>query len=253
MRGRRLLALGGLCTVLLLAGCLGGGISEEQLGEDENYTWDDDAAASYTLDRSSYTAVYDVENRSSLSVHDRDALGIESSIGIRALQFRYRNGTVVNATHPGLTANTSGDRTNVAVPAETGQVAYTAPRNGKQFNIPVAVEGAQSVTLPPGARVGIPLLSSVSPGNYTTDVADGRMAVRWANRSSGTLSVQYYLERDILVFGLLLLIGLVAGGGGALYYLRQIRHLESQREEIGLDVNQDDDDPRDRGPPPGMR
>jgi hypothetical protein len=102
--------------------------------------------------------------------------------------------------------------------------------------------------------VGVPLLSQVSPGNYTTTVEDGRMTIRWANRTDGTLRVQYYLQRDLVLFGGLLLIGLAVAGGGSLYYWRQIRQLESRREDIGLDVEDEgEDDPRDRGPPPGMR
>jgi hypothetical protein len=42
------------------------------------------------------------------------------------------------------------------------------------------------------------------------------------------------------------------GGGGLLYYRRQIEALREQREELGLDVETDDDE-FDRGPPPGMR
>jgi hypothetical protein len=40
---------------------------------------------------------------------------------------------------------------------------------------------------------------------------------------------------------------------GGLYYYRQIRSLRQQREEIGLDVETEDDDLGDDGPPPGMR
>jgi len=254
MRGRRFAILAGLVALTLLAGCFGPSeIPDEQLSESANYTWDQDAAAAYSLDRSTYAAVFNVTNRTTVAVHSRDALGVESSIGISALQYRFRNGTIVNATHPGLNATRSQDRTRIALPTRNGSVAFTAARSGKQFGVPVAVAGAQAITLPPGARVGVPLLSQVSPGNYTTSVSDGRMTVRWANQTGGTIRVQYYLQRDLLLFSVILLGGLAIGLGGAIYYLRQIRQLESQREAIGLDVDQEDDDPRDRGPPPGMR
>ncbi len=254
MTRRRLLALAGLVAVALLAGCFGPtSIPEDQLSESANYTWESDAAASYTLERSSYSAVYNLTNRTTLSVNNRDALGVESSIGIRALQYRFQNGTVVNGTHPGLNASRDQGQTTIGLPARDGQVAYTASRNGKQFAIPVAVPGAQEITLPPGTRVGIPLLSQVSPGNYSTSVTDGRMTIRWANRSDGSLNVQYYLQRDLLLFAVLLVVGLVGGVGGSIYYLRQIRQLEAKRAEVGFDIDQEDDDPRDDGPPPGMR
>jgi len=253
MTGRRLATVAGFVLLAVLAGCFGPAeIPEDQLGESGNYTWDGDAAAAYTLDRSTYAAVFAVDNRTAIEVHNRDALGVESSIGISALQFRFPNGTVVNATHPGLNATRTQGQTRVGLPARNGSVAYTASRSGKQFGTPVTVPGAQEVTLPPGARVGVPLLSQVSPGNYTTSVIDGRMTVRWANRTDGSIQVQYYLQRDLLLFSVILIGGLVIGVGGALYYLRQIRRLESRRDEVGLDVDEDDD-PRDRGPPPGMR
>lgn len=256
MTGRRVLVLCGLCALALLAGCLGPSeIPDDQLGESANYTWETDADAAYTLERSSYSAVYTVTNRTTVAVYERDALGVESSIDIRGLQFRYPNGTVVNATHPGLNANRTQDRTRIGLPVRNGSVAYTASRIGKEFGIPVAVPGTQTITLPEGTRVGVPLLSQVSPGNYTTTVEEGRMTIRWANQTDGTLRVQYYLQRDLVLFGGLLLIGLAVAGGGSLYYWRQIRQLESRREDIGLDVEDetDEDDPRDRGPPPGMR
>lgn len=253
MRRRHCLGLAGLLLLAGLAGCLGPTeISDDQLTGNASYDWDVDAEAAYTVSRSSYQAVYNVSNRSTLSVYNRNTLDIESPVRIETLQFRFDNGTVVNATHPDLTASLGQRRTDVSLPAEYGRVAYTAPRSGKQFSTPIAVPGTQMVTLPPGARVGVPLLSHVNPGNHSTAVTDGRMTIRWPGVEDGTISVQYYLQRDLLLFGGLLLVALVVGAGGLLYYVRQIRQLESVREEIGLDVD-DGDDPRDRGPPPGMR
>jgi hypothetical protein len=42
----------------------------------------------------------------------------------------------------------------------------------------------------------------------------------------------------------------VLGTGGALYYYLQIRETVKRREEVGLDIDIEDDDGRD--PPPGM-
>lgn len=250
---RRLLAVGGLLVLVGLAGCFGPAeIPDEQLAGNVSYDWDTDAAAAYSLSRSSYTAVYELTNRSTLAVHDRDPLGVEAPVDISALRFRYPNGTVVNATHDNLSAQLQQRRTIITLPNRSGQVAYTAARSGKQFSTPVVVEGRQTITLRPGARVGIPLLSQVRPGNVTTRVGeDNRMTIAWHNQTSGSLSVQFYLQRDVLLFSLLLLVTLTAGIGGSVYYLRQIRQLEAEREEIGLDV--DTEDEGDRGPPPGMR
>lgn len=250
---RRYLAVGAVAVLALLSGCFGPAeIPEDDLTGDATYDWNSTAAAAYDLSRSSYAAVYNVTNRSTLSVHDRDALGTETPVRIRSLQFRFSNGTVVNATHANLSATLAQRRTTISLPARNGTVAYTASRSGKQFAIPVAVAGAQAIRLPPGARVGVPVLSQVSPGGYETSVSDGRMTVRWANETDGTLSVHYYLQRDLLLFSLVLLVGLTLAVGGSAYYLRQIRRLKSRREALGFDVDEEDD-PRDRGPPPGMR
>lgn len=238
---RRLLAVGAFVVLVGLTGCFGPSeISEDQLAGNASYEWDQDADAAYTLSRSSYTAMFDLENRSTLSVHDRDALGVESPVDLEKLRFRYPNGSVVNGTVANLSASLQQRRTVITVPAREGQVGYTASRSGKQFSTPVVVPGTQTLTLPSGTRVGIPLLSQVGPGDYTTTVADNRMTVRWANVSDGSLTVHYYLQRDLLLFSVLLLGALTVGLGGSIYYLRQIRELKSVRETIGLEVDEED-------------
>lgn len=250
---RRLLALVGLVVLIGLAGCFGPSeVPEEDLTENATYDWDRDAAASYNLSRSTYSAVFTVSNRSTLEVHDRDALGVEAAVEISALQFRFENGSVVNASHGNLSATLEQRQTVITLPARSGQVAYSARRSGKQFSTPVVVPGRQAITLPRGTRVGLPLLSQVSPSDYSTSVPDNRMTITWANETSGTLTVHYYLQRDIVLFSLLLLVTLTLGVGGSVYYLRQISRLEDEREDLGLDV-ETEDDPRDKGPPPGMR
>lgn len=252
---RKFLAAGGLVLLALLAGCGFGGpseIPEDQLVAEGEYQWNTDADVSINLSRSSYTVVVDQTNSSNLSVHTRDALGTESPVDLSNLRFRYANGTVVNASHPALSATRTQSRSEISLPASDGKVAYSASRNGKQFSTPAFVTGSYEVTLPAGTRIGIPLLSQASPGGHETTVEDGLMTVRWANVSRGTVQVRYYLQRDLLLFGGLVAIVVILGAGGALYYFRQIRRLEEQREDVGLEVEQDDDPP-DEGPPPGMR
>lgn len=243
MTGRRTLVLVGLLCLAALAGCLGPSeISDEDLQGNATYNWETGADAAYNLSDSSYQAVYEVTNRSSIAVYNRDALGVESPVQIEKLQFRFTNDTVVNATHANLSATLAQSETDITLPAQNGSVAYTASRNGKQFATPVIVPGNQSITLPPDARVGVPVLSHVRPGDYSTSITDARMTVRWANVTDGSLTVHYYLQWDLLLFGGLAAIGLALGLGGALYYFRQIRRLKARREEIGLDVNQSEDE-----------
>jgi len=248
---RRVLALAALALLVAGAGCLGGGgPSEEDLSKNATYEWDTSVNASITLIGGEYQAVYRVVNTTTLEVYDRSTFGNEEPLRLSALQFRYPNGTVVRSSAFNVT--TGDGRTRLGLPAENGSVAFTGARNGKELSVPVFVEGSYEVILPDGTGVGIPFLSQVDPGGYETSTEDGRTVITWEAVEGDTVRVSYYLDRDLLIFGGLLFVGIVGGVGGVAYYLREIRSLERRREEVGLDV-EDDEDPRDRGPPPGMR
>jgi hypothetical protein len=261
MNRRLLLAVGLVALLVGLAGCTSifgpGQPDPDQLSENASYDWDTNATTTYNISRASYTVVVNIENRSSLVVYQRDELGTDQPLTPRALQFRYENGTVIGTNGSGsspLGATNQGQRTNISLPGTPGQVAFSSSRpNAKRFATPVFIEGSHEVVLPPRTRVGIPLLSQVSPGADSTTVTDNRMTIHWNNVERGPVAVRYYLQRDILLFGgiggVLALVGIV----GALYYYRQIRTLEKRREDIGLDVETEDDDLGDDGPPPGMR
>jgi hypothetical protein len=254
MRRKRLLALAALFAVVALAGCLGGTseIDADRLNENATYDWNTSANATYNISRSSYATVLTVSNES-VEVWQRDAIEGETPVRLRALKFRFDNGTVVRANQTSnLTARTGNDRTTIEMPTDSGQVAYTAARSGKSFSTPVFVNGSQEIILPPGARVGLPLLSQVGPGNWNSSVENDRMTVRWGNLTDGTLNTRYYLERDLLIFAAVAVIAILVGGGGGLYYLRQIRSLEAKREDLDIDIDYDDDE-FDDGPPPGMQ
>ncbi|WP_225334328.1 DUF5803 family protein [Halomicrobium urmianum] len=255
---RRLAILGLLAVLAALAGCgsiLGPGDPDpEDLNRNATYDWSDEADTYIVVNRSSFKGVYDVSDNDTLEAYRTDDLGRDRHLPIESLRYRFPNGTVVTpAEHDGLSAEQTRQRTIVHVPnGSDGRVAFVAPRHGKQFVTPVFVDGSHAVTLPPNARVGVPLLSQVDPGGYETDVDGERMTIRWDEISGERLRVRYYLQRDLLIFGAVVVAAVVIGSGGALYYYRQIQRLKRRREESGIDVG-DDDDPRDRGPPPGMR
>ena len=255
---RRTLIVGALLVLLALSGCTAlfgpGEPNPERLNQSANYTWEADANVTITIEKNSFQGVYNVGNRSELRVYQSDALGQDSYLQVSAVQFRYENGTVVNNSHDGLSVSQTRERTILTVPNNTsGQVAFTAPRQGKQFSTPVFVEGPTNVTLPPGARVGIPLLSNVSPPASSRSVTDNRMTLTYDNVTAGNMNVRYYLQRDILIFGSIFGGAIVFGTVGVIYYWRQIQQLRKTREETAIDIDAEDDDPRDRGPPPGMK
>lgn len=257
---RHVLALGLLVLLAGLAGCSAimgpGEPDEEALVGNGTYEWDTDANATIEVNQSSFTGIYSVDNRTTFDVYQRDGLGQERALELSALRFRYENGSLVTVRNSSMAVERGGGRTTIALPGNvSGQLAFTAPRFGKTFSLPTFVEGSYDVTIPRGTRVGIPLLGQVNPGGFSTSVRDdGRMTVSWDDVESDGVRISWYLQRDVYIFGGLVAIGIALAIGGTLYYYRQIKRLEARRKEVGLDMEVDpDDDPRDKGPPPGMR
>ncbi len=246
---RRRLALLGLALVIVTSGCLGfGGISEESLCEDADYDWNIDAKATYTVsDDSSYRAVYEVNDTSSMELHTRDGLGNDDPLDISAVQFRAENGTVYDCED--VDVETTRHETIVEFPEENGTFAYTSDSPPKRFGTQQFVDGSHEVILPPDREISNPIFGSVQPSGYDAETVDGRVHVRWEDAGGQRISVQYYLDRDVpLFFGIVAVAGLAALAGIA-YYYRLVRGLERRREEAGLDVDVEDDG---RDPPPGM-
>lgn len=258
MNRRLLLGFGALVLLALTAGCTGlfgpGEFSEEQLNQEATYDWNTSADVTVNITGGDeYRAIYDFSNRSELAIHQRESLGGETSVEVAAVQFRYPNGTVVTAEK--IEVEKRDDETVIRPPADAGKLAYSAPHRGKSFTTPVYVEGSYEVILPEGMRVDNFLLSQVRPGDHTTrgpeGTADNRVHIEWAEVTADNIVVRYYLARDLTIFAAIIggaaLIALL----GLAYFRLQIRQLERQREELGLNVDTGDDE-FDQGPPPGM-
>lgn len=284
---RKALALVALLALLATSGCLrfftGGPVRPGDLAENATYEWEADADAYIDVHRSNYTAVWAVANRTtgntegnfSMEVFTRDTLGTEQPLEVSAVKYRYENGTVLRyaqrngsvvvvaeypdgtvAPAPGtLAVDTTRSRTVIYFPRNaSGQLAYTAPKNGKQVSTPQFVSGSYEMVLPENGQVGLPILAQVRPAAARTVEKQDRVHVYWTGLEGGErqpLVVRYYLERDLLLFASIAVGLTVTGIVGALYYLLEIRRTRQQREEVGLDVDTGDDDRK--GPPPGMR
>lgn len=258
MNRRLLLALVGLAALSLTAGCFGpGAISADQLDEEpaEPYEWDTDRDAYLVVETdSSFRAVYNVSGSGdSVELFRRDGFGGRNPLDVRAVRYRYPNGTVLSGSE--LEAHGGGvDRSREVVTvtfpdgASGGQLAFTAGATPKRFTLPTFVEGSYEVVLPPDRRVDLPVFGSISPRGYTTETLEDRTHIRWDEVTSSGISVQYYLQRDIPIFGAIAAVSIVIGLSGAYYYKRQIERLRELREEMGLDVEIEE---RDEGPPPG--
>ena len=257
MNRRLLLGFGALVLLALTAGCTGlfgpGEFSEKQLNREATYDWNTSADVTINITDGEYRAIYNFTNRSELAIYQHESLGGETSVEVAAVQFRYPNGTVVTAKQIEVIKRDS--ETVIRPPANAGKLAYSVSHRGKSFNTPVYVEGSHEVILPEGMRVGNFLLSQVRPNGYTTrgpgGTADNRVHIEWADVTAENVVVRYYLARDLTIFAAIIggaaLIALL----GLAYFRLQIRQLERQREEMGLNVDTGDDE-FDQGPPPGM-
>lgn len=255
MRKRLVLAIGLLALLAASAGCtsvLGpGSISDEKLGRNATYDWNSGQDVTYNVTSHEYQAVYTLDGKGTLEIHQEESFGEEAPVEISAVQFRYPNGTVVKANH--ITVKKTKSSTIIKPPQGHGKLAYTASRQGKTFYVPTYLKDkTYEVIIPQGMRVDTFLLSDVNPGSSETVMLDGREHVIWSEPvKSDSISVRYYLARDKWIFAGIVGVALLIGMIGLTYYRYQIRQLERQREEMGLNVDISDDD-MGNGPPPGM-
>ena len=255
MNRRLLLAFAAVALLALTAGCTGlfggGEISQEDLEGDPStsYEWNGSTDVRLNITDGEYRAVYEIDNRSEIELYERESLGEETPVAVNTVRFRYSNGTVVTLGQEHVERQNSA--TVVTLPAEDGQLAFTAPHRGKSFSVPTYVEGSYEVVLPRGMRVGNMLLSQVRPGDYSTDLRDGRVHIVWSEVTADNVVVRYYLARDLTIFSGIIVAGVVLALLGLGYFRFQIRQLERERKEMGLNVDTSDDE-FDQGPPPGM-
>lgn len=259
---RRLLALLAVVGLLAVSGCLGGGpTSDERLDEppEADYEWNASSDVHVTVTSNvTYRAVYDVSAANfsdQIELSRSGFLGTESPLTIQSLRYRYPNGTVINGSEfgdHGGEVTTQDNALVIVPPADEGRLAYAGESTPKQFTHPIAVEGGSyTVVLPENRETSVPLFGRVAPGADSRATVDSHLTLTWDEISGDTLSVRFYLPRDVQLFGGLLVGVLGVALAGTAYYRRQIQTLRQRREEMGLnvDIDQDDDD----GPPPGMR
>ncbi|MFB6086302.1 MAG: DUF5803 family protein [Halodesulfurarchaeum sp.] len=229
---RQMLAALAVVALLATAGCVGGGpVDERALAEPANYEWNTSADASITLTGDRYRAVLSITNRTNVSLFGPGEFGGKSALSVRAVKYRYPNGTVVNASS--LAVSVAGERTIIDVPRKGGHLAYTARVQSNELFLPVAINGSYSVTLPPGAAIGAPIIGRARPSGYAMERTGNRVTLRWENPSSTLISVDYYRERNLYLFGGLLGVAGLIAGAGLLYFRAQLRTLAARRGAVG--------------------
>ncbi|MXV64009.1 hypothetical protein GS429_18460 [Natronorubrum sp. JWXQ-INN-674] len=257
MNRRLVLAVLAVGLLVGLAGCsmIFGGISDEELDRDEEYDDLRDSDADVAIDieggslisGSEFRAVYDLEDREELSLY-RSNLFRDEALDIHSVRYWYPNGTELTGSE--LYVDQGRSSTEIRVPDGNGTLAFSGEAGSKTFRLPAYVEGSYEVMTPDGHRTSNFLFGDVNPSGYDREIVDNQERLTW-DQVDSTISLRYYLNRDITLFvGLVGIVALV-GGTGIAYYYRKVKRLQEQREEMGLDVELDDDS--DDGPPPGMR
>ncbi|WP_435069344.1 DUF5803 family protein [Haloplanus sp. C73] len=259
---RRYLIPLALAALALTAGCAGllgsQPISDERLDEEppSPYVWDNDVDAHITItENARFQAVYRLDD-GSMELFRRDGFGGRNAIPVSAVRYRYSNGTVITGTEireRGGEIDRSRSRVSVTTPNGTdgGQLAFTSSSTPKRFALPAFVNGSYAVVLPPNRRVEVFPFGTVDPGGYEVISEGDQRIIRWESVEADAISVQFYLQRDLTIFGGAAAVLVAVGLGGAFYYKRRIEALRKRREELGLDVDTEDDEFRD-DPPPGM-
>lgn len=241
---RRGVALLGVIGLLVLAGCLGGSgvVDEAAIGQDAEYDWSSSAQASVNITDGNYQAVLTLENRTNVRLFGPGEFGGEAALPIEAVKYRSPNGSVYNAT--ALSIEAVNERTVIEAPDSGGQIAYSARVRSGDLFLPVAVNGSHSVTLPPGAEVGFPIVGGATPRGFEVDRNGDRITLTWENPDSRLITVDYYQERNLYLFAFLLAGGGIVAVGGLLYFRSQLRVLASRRGDLSRKTDVDESEER---------
>lgn len=235
---RRLLAAAALGLLLLTAGCSalspgGGEVDRAALAENATYQWNTTADVTIRVAGGYYKAVYRIDDRSTVALSAFERLSDRRPLDVSAIKFRYPNGTVVNAS--AMDAERNDTYTAVTLPAEEGRFAYRVPMRGKEVHVATAATGSYEVILPPRTDVRYPLLGRVSPGGYERTVVDGQVHLRWADLTDDRLVVEFYLLRDLYIFGGIVLVGVLAAMVGLAYMWFQLRGIRDRRQIVDVE------------------
>lgn len=234
---RRGFAMGGLVLLVVLAGCtspFGGGIDTGRADQEVAYDWETTANTTLTVEGDRILAVYRLSNRSTVEIYGFQRFNNERPLDPIGVQFRYPNGTVVGPA--AMNFSTANSRTVIELPARDGQLGLVLPKTGKRVRTPVVVEGSHEVVLPENAHVQYYLLGRVvPPADERVEEADGRVHLRWSAISGDQLVVEYYLERDLVIFAAVLALAGLGILGGLVYFYLQLRTLRERRQQVAVD------------------
>lgn len=253
MNRRLLYGAFGLAALLLMSGCLGigtGPVPAEELDSapDQSYAWN----STHDVD---ITVQENTQFRMVINATDRELRLFRRSIGgtnplsVSAVRYQYPNGTIINGStfqSRGGEVRQTREETVIGFPDSDsqppGKIAFTSSGNRKRFSLPTYVDGSYQLTLPPNRRVEFPIFGSVSPGGSQKRIDEqNRLEITWESMDAETASARFYLQRDLYIFGGVLGGIILVGLGGLYRYRQRIHRLRKERQEMGLDIEADDE------------
>ncbi|WP_435075574.1 DUF5803 family protein [Halorubrum sp. HHNYT27] len=254
MNRRFALAVAVVALLAVSAGCLtyvndGGEVANETLDAEppSEYEFDTDRDAAFNLSTGTqYMVVYDVAEVEELRLYIQTPYAGDQPLEFEAFRYRTADGEVLNGTEfraRGGEVDRTPDETWIRFPdgMDGGQVAFSAAGSPRRFTTLAYVDGSYAVTLPPGFSTDFPVVGHIAPRDYEIETVDGRDRITWESVEGGSVVVQSYRETDLVVFGVILVIALVAAVVGVVYFRRQLEALQEQRRELGLGVYDDEE------------
>ena len=235
---RRLLAAAALVLLVASAGCASllpgsGEVDRQALAENATYDWDTAADVTINVTGGYYHAVYRIDGDRTVALSQFERFNERVPLDPSAVKFRYPNGTVVGASD--VTVDRNESYTVVTAPDGEGRLAYRVPIQGKEVYVATAASGSYEVILPPRTDVQYPLLGRVTPDGYERSAEDGRVHLRWDELTDDRLVVQFYLVRDLWIFGGLALVGALLATVGLTYFWIQLREIKERREIVDVE------------------
>ena len=255
MNRRFALAVAAIALLAVSAGCLGyatggGEVANETLDAEppREYDFDTDRDAAFELSTDSrYTVVYSVGDREEIRLYDQTPYSGDEPMEFEALRYQYPGGEVINGSEfraRGGEVERTTDETWIRFADDMagGKLAFSGAGSPRRFTMRAYVEGSYAVTLPPDFTTGLPVVGHVSPRDHEVETVGDRDRIVWDEVTGGSIVVQSYREGDLVVFGVIFAIAAVAAVAGTLYFRRQLEALRDQRRDLGLGVNEDDED-----------
>ena len=255
MNRRFALAVAVVALLAVSAGCLGyvtggGEVGNETLDAEPPREYDFDTERDAEIDLSTdsqYTVVYNVSEVDELRLYEGTVYAGDQPLEFEAFRYQYADGEVINGSEfraRGGEVDRTPDETWIrfAEEMDDGKLAFSAAGSPRRFTTLTYVQGSYAVTLPSGFSTDVPIVGHVSPRSHEIETIDGRDRITWDSVTSGSVVVQSYRETDLLIFGVILVVAVIAAGVGTVYFRRQLEELREKRREMGLGVYEDEEE-----------